>query len=718
MLLASLLASAVKAESTAVARSHGRPLNFENDVLPILGKFGCNSSGCHGKAEGQNGFKLSVFGFDPKADFGALVMEGRGRRVFPAAPERSLLLRKATGAAPHGGGVRFGEDSPEYQVLRDWVSAGTPFGSADDPQIVRIELTPREQQVKMGQSFQLRVTATWSDGSQEDATRLSQFQSNNDGLATVDEKGRVSIGQTPGAVAVMVTYLGCVDVSQALIPRGESIESYPQIPEHNFIDTHVYRRLRQLDILPSDVCDDATYLRRAYLSLIGTLPTADEARGFLSDDSPNRRARLIDELLERREFADYWALFWSDLLRVDRQVLGHKAAYEYYRWIRESMLINKPLDQFARELLTAEGPLAENPQGNFFKVHADSGSAASAVSQIFLGTRIECAQCHHHPFDRWSQADYAGMQALFAQVKRKGSPWGEVLFAEGDPVTKHPRSGEPITAHPLGEPSPEKSPEGDRRRVLADWLASPENPFFARNIANRVWARMMGRGLVEPVDDVRATNPPSNPQLLDALAQHFIDSGYDLRELIRTIAASRVYQQSPEPNPTNAADEQNFSRAYWKRLDAEVLLDAVCQVTGMPEKFEGVASGGRAIELWDSQVSHYFLKLFGRPVRQSVCECERIVEPSVAQVLHLMNSERVLDKIAHQRGQVARLVRKIEDDGQLVDQLYLSAFSRFPAADERQAAVDYLQSASAGRRAAAEDLTWSLLNSMEFVFNR
>ncbi len=705
-------------DSPGTASDHGRRLNFENDILPILSKYGCNSSGCHGKAEGQNGFKLSVFGFDPAADYRSLVKEGRGRRVFPAAPDRSLLLRKASGAVPHGGGVRIAADSQEFKTLRKWIATGMPLGSPDDPQIVRIEVSPREQQLPTSGTQQLSVVAFWSDGARVDVTSLAQYQSNNDGLATVDERGLVRIGQSPGQVAVMATYLGCVDVFQALIPRGEAIESYPALTENNFIDRSVYRRLQQLNIVPSETSDDATFMRRVYLDLIGTLPTADEARRFLHDERPDRRALLVNELLERPDFADYWALHWADLLRVDRQVLGHKAAYEYYRWIRESLAANKPIDQFARELLTAEGPLAEQPQGYFFKVHSNPGAAASAVSQVLLGVRIECAQCHHHPFDRWGQEDYFGMQAFFAPLKSKQTPLGDAILSEGNPVTKHPRTGEAVLAHALGVQPPEENPSGDRRRVLAEWITSPNNPFFARNIVNRVWARLMGRGLVEPVDDFRATNPASNPELLDALAQSFLDSGYDLRELIRTITASRVYQQSTEPNVTNADDEQNFSRALWKRLDAEVLLDAVCQVTGVPEKFDGVAGSGRAIQLWDSQVQHYFLKLFGRPTRQSVCECERVVEPSVAQVLHLLNSDRVLDKLSHDGGLIARLDSEIADDPQLVDELYLTIFSRYPTDEERQVAVSHMQSALAGHRAATEDLAWSMINSLEFMFNR
>ncbi|QDU31417.1 Bacterial Ig-like domain (group 2) [Anatilimnocola aggregata] len=706
---------------TVTLADEHRALNFENDIVPILGKFACNASGCHGKAEGQNGFKLSVFGFDPPADYRALTQEARGRRVFPAAPERSLLLRKASGGAPHGGGIRITPDRPEYETLRRWIAEGLPAGSTSDPTVKKIELTPRERQLGLGQTQQLRVVAEMTDGQRIDVTRLARYQSNHDVLASVTEEGLVTAGQNPGVVAVMASYMGQVDVLHVIVPRPEAVTDYPHVPEHNFIDGHVYRRLKQLNIVPAELCSDADFLRRVHLDLIGTLPTADEARRFLSDTRTNRRELLIDSLLQRPEFAAYWALKWSDLLRVDRLALGHKGAYEQYRWIRSAIAQEMPLDQFARAVVTADGPLSENPQGYMFKAVPQPGPAASAVSQVFLGVRIECAQCHHHPYDRWSQTDYFGMTAYFAQLQRKTTPFGEVLVATGDPVTKHPRTSEVITAHPLGEPMPAENVSGDRRVELAAWMTSPGNPFFAKNMANRVWAHMLGRGLVEPVDDVRATNPPSNPELLAGLAQHLVASKFDLKSLLKTIALSRTYQQSTTTNATNVRDEQNYSRALLKRMDAEVLLDALCQATGIQERYEGAQANTRAIELWDSQVDHYFLKLFGRPVRVTACDCERVSEPSVAQVLHLLNSQRVQEKLSHDGGSVARLVKEQSQDDRLAEELYLTIFSRQPTAEESQTAVNYLQTAGkagpAARRTAAEDLAWTMLNSLEFVFN-
>jgi hypothetical protein len=778
--------AAGRTEQVAVSvrnASAPRRFNFENDIVPILSRHGCNSSGCHGKAEGQNGFKLSVFGFDPPADYDALTKEGRGRRVFPAAAEQSLLLQKASGASPHGGGVRIARDSPEYATLRDWIAAGLPRGQDDDPKVVSIEITPRERTLAMakavgrisnpsakgassagnseaglGISQQLRVVARYSDGRSEDVTPLAKFQTNNDALANASDAGLVTAGEVPGQVAIMASYLGAVDVFRAIVPRPEKLDDASYPAEHNFIDHLVYEQLRKLNILPSDVADDATYLRRAYLDVIGTLPTAAEARAFLADTRSDKRRRLVDELLRRPEYADYQALLWADLLRVDRQTLGHKQAYAYYRWIRDSFARNMPLDQFARELLTAEGPLAEVPAGNFFRVVQKPGEMASTWSQVFLGVRIACAECHHHPFDRWSQDDYFGMVGYFAQLKTKKSPLGDVLLASGSPTVTNPRTGKAVPPHALGVSGSDNSASlADRRPQLAAWLTghsshlaprddllsrsertterptltSRDNPWFARNMANRTWARLMGRGLVEPVDDFRDTNPPSNPALLDALAKHLIENRYDLRELIRTIAASRSYQLSTTPNRTNQRDDQNYSRAALKRLPAEVLLDAVCQTTGIGEKFAGVPEGCRAIQLWDNRSPHYFLKTFGRPVRETACECERVTEATIGQVLHLLNSPQIHAKISHEAGSVARLVSgrvgrgaspttgeadaSGPTDAQLAEELYLTFFSRLPTADERKTAVEYLRAASSQRQ-GAEDLAWSMLNSLEFVF--
>jgi hypothetical protein len=694
-----------------------RRYHFENDIVPILSKLGCNASGCHGKAEGQNGFKLSVFGYDPAADYAALTQESRGRRVFPAAPERSLFLTKISGGVPHGGGLRCSTGSEDYETLRGWIAAGMPFGAATAPHVVSIRVEPRERQLDLRCGQQLRVTARYSDGHETDVTRHAKFQSNNEGLASVDEQGLVTSASTPGEVAVMAAYMGAVDTFQAIVPRPGAAAVFPDWPNDNVIDTLVLRKLRKLNIAPSEPGTDADFLRRVFLDVIGTLPTAEEARRFLNDRRPDRRARLVDELLCRPEYADYWALKWADLLRVDRVALGHKYAYAFYRWLREAIAAGMPYDRFARAVLTAEGPLAESGPASFYKTVSKPGDAASTLSQVFLGVRIACAECHHHPFDRWSQTDYYGMQAFFTPVGVRSTAQGDAVCAADAPVTRHPRTGAVVFAHALGTPMTEAPLPGDRRLVLSDWMTAPENPWFARNLANRLWAHFLGRGLIDPVDDVRATNPPTNPELLDALARHLVDHQRDTRSLIRLITSSRVYQLSSRPNETNARDEQNHSRALFKRIDAEVLLDMVCQTTGVAEKFAGVPPGSRAVQLWDSQVAHDFLKMFGRPQRVSACQCERVVEPTAGQVLHVLNSPRVQTKLSHEAGTVARLVRRCREDGPLVDELYLTFFSRFPSEDESAVAVGYLRDHASQRQQAAEDLAWSLLNSLEFLFN-
>jgi hypothetical protein len=673
--------------------------HFENDILPILARYGCNSSGCHGKAEGQGGFKLSVFASDPEADYAALTKEGRGRRTLPSAPDESLMLRKATGRTAHGGGTRLQYGGEDYRTLRDWIAAGMPVGSPDAPRVVSLRVEPTERVMGQKADQQLKVFAKYSDGAEKDVTRHARFQSNADAVASVSAAGTVTTHDVPGEAAVMAAYLGEVGLFRVMVPRpGEPAKN--ALPQFNLIDKLVDAKLAKLNIAPSGLCDDADYLRRVFLDLTGTLPTADEARKFLADTAKDKRAKLVESLLDRPEFADLWALRWADLLRVDRQPLGHQRAHLYYKWIHDSIAANKPFDEFARGLVTAQGPVTEGGPANFFNVVTKPGERAGTVSQVFLGVRIACAECHHHPFDRWKQSDYYGMTAYFATG-----------------TTTHPRTKKPVFSHALGGDMPAADPTGDRRLPLAEWMTRPDNPYFARNLANRTWAWMLGRGLVEPVDDVRATNPPSNPELLDALAKYLVENKYDVRKLIVLITASRVYQTSATPNATNEKDEQNFSRAYFKRPDAEVLLDVICQATGVPEKFQGSPGVTRAVQLWDSKARSDFLKLFGRPNRVTACECERTREPSVSQVLNLLNSPDIQAKLTHEAGTVARLVRDQKDDAKLVEELYLTFFARTPSADERDTALKHLRKYANNRRAAAEDLAWAMLNSTEFLFN-
>jgi Protein of unknown function (DUF1549)/Protein of unknown function (DUF1553) len=691
-----------------------RHFHFENDIEPLFGRFGCNSSGCHGKAEGQNGFKLSVFGFDAAADYAAIVKEARGRRIFPAAAERSLFLLKASGQVPHGGGIRIAVGSDAFASIRGWIAAGAPVGRSDEPTVERIRVEPAERVLDMRANQQLRVVAHYTDGRDVDVTHNARFQTNNEGVATVSADGRIQTTDVPGEAAVMTSFMNEVAVCRVLIPRAEAVE-FPKLPINNFIDPLVDAKLKKLNILPSGPVDDASYLRRVYLDVIGTLPTPDEVRKFLADMSANKRAKLVDALLERSEYADLWALKWADVLRVDRQALGAPSAYAYYRWIREAVAANRPFDKFARELIAAEGPLAEVPEAGFYKVVPKPGDAANTLSQVFLGIRIACAECHHHPFDRWSQTDYYGMAAFFTPVGVRKVGMAEVVSSLGESTAKHLRTGETVSATPLGGKAVATT-KSDQREMLAAWMTAPENPFFARNLANRLWAHFLGRGIVEPVDDVRSTNPPTNPELLDALAKKFVESKFDVKAMIRLICASRVYQTSSTPNETNARDDQNYSRMIFKRPDAEVLMGMVTQTTGVPEKFDGAPLGTRAIQLWDSKVRHYFLKQFGRPVRASACECERNAEPNIAQVLHLLNSDFVQDRLRHDDGTVVRLCRTQPDDAKLTEDLWLTFLGRLPTTAEQKSIAEHMQKAKS-RREGFEDVAWALLNTKEFLFN-
>jgi len=703
---------------SAAAAMAGRPqIDFVHDVAPVLSRLGCNGSACHGKAEGQNGFKLSIFENDPEADYFAIVKQARGRRVMFAAPDASLLLQKAVAEVPHTGGPRTRAGSREYAVLRDWIAGGAPFRVAGRSEVKALRMDPAREVMGFNQRRPLRVIASYSDGREEDVTWLAMFHSNNTGLADADENGVVLTGAAVGQATLMARFSGQTATFQATIPRPGARVEFPDHAGFNGLDSLVDANLRRMNLSPSAVADDAEFLRRVYLDIIGRLPTAAEARAFLAEASEGKCARLVETLLAAPEYAAFWALKWADLLRVDRLALSPEEAFAYYSWIRDAVAANKPLDAFARELLTAEGPLKEQPAGYFYKVAKKSGEMAASASQVLLGVRITCAECHQHPYDRWTQRDYHGMRGFFEQIKYKKLADGEALVAEGNPVINHPRTKEVVHPYALGTAMPEKVSEGDRRHALAEWLIAPENPWFARNLANRLWAHFLGRGVIEPVDDLRSTNPPSNPELLDALARHLVEQRFDAKALIRFITASRTYQLASQPNETNAGDEQNFSRALFRRLPAEVLMDAVCDVTGVPEKFAGVPLGSRAVELWDSQQQHYFLKLFGRPMRATACDCERSTGASISQALHLMNSPALQAKLAHGGGAIARLVANHADDGDLVDELYLASFSRFPSKEEKSNAGQHLAAHSGQRRQAAEDLAWSLLNSLEFVFN-
>ena len=696
-------------------------LHFGRDIIPLLTKAGCNSGGCHGKQSGQNGFKLSVFGHDLQADYHALTSEARGRRLFPAASRESLLLTKGVNRVPHGGGRRLDPDSAEYRRLLRWIDAGLPLGDDSTPRVVGIDVRPQQRVMSERSQQRLLVTARLSDGSLKDVTNEAVYISNDETLATADKHGRIATALMAGESAIVVRYQDQVAASLIMVPLNRAALGQTQLASWDrthFIDRLVAAKWERLQISPSVPADDSTFHRRVFLDLIGKLPTPAEVAAFLADSRSDKRARLVDALLERPEYADYWALKWADLLRINRQDLGAKPAYRYHQWLRQALDRNQPYDEFVRELLTAQGSSESNGAVSFFRAFDTPNELTVAVSQVFLGVRLDCAKCHHHPYEKWSQDDFYGLAAFFPRVQNKKGSGTEVRLFIGDKgQVKHPQTKEIVSPRVLlGEPI-DAAEESDPRSSLADWLAAPENPFVARSLVNRVWAQLTGRGLVEPIDDMRDTNPPTNAPLLDSLARDFVAHRFDQRHLLRTIATSGVYGLSSQPNADNVRDTQNYSRAYRKRLSAEVLLDAVCDVTGESERFEGLPPGVRAVQLWDNRLPSAFLDTFGRPQRKTVCQCERVSDTTLGQVLHLMNAAPVNDKISSPTGRAARLASSDRAPDEIVVELYAAAFGRSPRADELKAARAAFEINGATRRMAAEDILWALMNSAEFVLN-
>lgn len=706
-----------------------RPVHFANDIVPILSKLGCNSGGCHGKASGQNGFKLSVFGFDPEADRTAILKEGRGRRVQPSSPDRSLILLKPTAQVPHGGGRRMTIDSPDYEMLRQWLWQGAPLGGDAAPRVVALRASPSERVMGFQSQQQILVTAKFSDGSLRDVTDAAAYTSNSGIAAEVDAQGLVRTGGVPGEAAITVQYMGQVAVAQVLVPRPTTATELIKWPATSDIDGLVAAKLHKMKIEPSGVSDDATFLRRLFLDTIGTLPKPEEVRAFLADTRDDKRRRAIDAVLARDEYADYWTLQWADILLVNRDKLGDRGAFEFHRWLREQFACNRPYNEWVRDLIVASGRSDEHGPVNFYRAVRTPEQLAESVSQAFLGVRVQCAQCHHHPFEKWSQSDFYGMAGFFNGLERKpvrtaSDAKVELVYHGGYRETRMPLTDVPVPTRALGVADAASigtdagSIGYDPRVRLADWLTAPSNPWFARLVANRLWKHFLGRGLVEPEDDLRSTNPATNEPLLDWLSKQVIEKRYDLKEVMRLILNSRVYQLTADPNETNRADEQNFSHHYVRRIPAEVLLDAISEVTGSPEMFPGRPRGTRAIELWDNRLPSYFLDTFGRSERTSPCECGRSGEPTMAQALHLMNAPEVSAKIAHSTGRIARLLRASPpiEDAVLIEELTLVALGRLPTDKERRVAQALF--ASTARRDAAEDYLWTLLNSYDFLFVR
>ncbi len=699
--------------------------SFVRDILPALNQAGCSAGSCHAKPDGQNGFKLSVFSYDPKADYAEIVNEAHGRRIFPAAPDESLLLLKPLTRTSHEGGQRFAPGSETHQLLSRWIHSGMSYSLTNEPVVERVTAFPKERRYRKGATQRLLVLARYSDGSMRDVTRLALYDSNDKEMARVDEQGRITIGQLTGQGVVVARYMGFVGDAQIMVPADKvfPVERYAGLRTNNFIDTQAYAQFQRLGLLPSDPCTDLEFLRRATLDTVGLLPTPDEIRAFQKDPSPDKRRRLIDRLLENPAYADFWANKWADLLRPNPDRVGVKSVFLLDQWLRERFRANQPYDQFVREILLAEGSNQRVGPAVIYRDRREPAELTTMFSQLFLGTRLECAKCHHHPNEKWSQEDFYRLAAYFGPLKQKGaglsppiSAGTETFFFAPGGTVKHPITGAVMTPRPPD--GAERGPEpGDPRRQLADWLTAPGNPFFARAAVNRVWASFYGRGLVQPVDDFRSSNPCVNPALLDGLAADFSSHGYDLKHLIRTILESQTYQLSSTPNDTNLADTRNFSRSYRRRLPAEVMDDAVSDATGVPDVFAAMPIGGRATQAWSYRIQSHFLDAFGRPNSSSDCPCERDTQLSVAQTLHLMNSRTLQAKFINPSGRLQRLARSSAAADDVVEELYLATLGRPPTAAELATAVEAFLSPGATRKAATEDVFWALINSPEFMFN-
>ncbi len=709
------------------------PINFANQIVPIFSKLGCNAGGCHGKASGQNGFKLSLLGFEPEVDYVALVKEARGRRVFPAAPDHSLLLEKAVGTVAHGGGKRMEVGSDEYRLIRRWIGAGLPFGEKTDPVVTRISLFPEYRVLPRNGKQQFAVYAHYSDGTVEDVTGRARYESNDQEIAVVDGAGLVRTLALSGEAAVMVRYQEYVATFRATVPLGAPTPEW-SFPPQTLVDGFTAKKWKELGLVPSEPCSDGQFLRRLSLDLTGTLPTPARVLAFAADPDPKKRDRLVEELLDGPEYADFFANKWADVLRVKRHGEASRArgTFAFHDWIRNAVVTDLPYDEFARAVLAATGDEVSCPPTVWYKELTNPEQFVDDTAQVFLGLRLACAQCHHHPYERWSQDDYWGIAAFFGRVGRKAVIAPDELQPNQTVARQiiYPRSSGSVVNKKTGRPAPMKPLDGqpvtaaadeDPRQLLVDWMVDPKNPFFARAVANRYWAHFFGRGIVDPPDDMRVTNPPSNPELLDALAKDFVEHRYSLKHLVRTLVKSRTYQLGAAPNEFNKHDKQTFARYYPRRMAAEVLYDAVNLVADSPAGFGGLPhdrhAPRRAVQLPDESFPSYFLDVFGRPQRSSACECERVSEANLAQALHLLNSDEVQGKLARAGGRADVHSKDKRPEAEKVDELFLWAFARKPTPAQRDLALAHIAKHAANKKAAYENILWALLNTKEFVFN-
>ena len=711
-----------------------RPIRFSLDVMPTFTKGGCNAGACHGASSGKDGFALSLFGFDPNGDYDRITRENLGRRINLALPHDSLLLEKGTGRVTHTGGKLYGKESSLYKTIVRWLEAGAPRDPAGTPKVVDLEIHPKQSVLEGdGSQQQIIVRAVYSDGTTRDVTHETTFLTNNDVTTTVDGKGMMTAG-TRGEAFIMARYDQITVGTQVLVIPEMPDFKFPNEPEANYIDTLVHNKLKKIRITPSGVCDDNTFVRRAYLDIIGVLPTPEAVKAFVADKSPDKRSKLVDDLIARPEFVRMWVMKWAELLQIRTQnnQFYYKNAVLYFEWLREQFEQDQPMDKIVQELLGARGGTFSNPAGNFYQVERDTLKLTENAAQIFMGMRIQCAQCHNHPFDRWTMDDYYSFASLFAQVGRKtGEDNREtIIYNRGSGGVRHIVGNRDMPPKFLGADGPEirKDANGkmvsgfplkdgaDRRVALAEWLASSQNPFFAKNMANIVWAHFLGQGIVEPVDDVRISNPPSNPELLDELGKRFQESDYNFKQLVREICNSRAYQRSVQSTESNQSDTRNFSKSTIRRVRAEVLLDIISQVTDTQNKFRGLPNGSSAVEIVDGGTSTFFLTTFGRATRTTVCSCEVALEPNLSQALHLLNGDTVNTKCS-QGGVVRKLLQAGKKPEDVIDELYIRCLARKPTEMEKTKLMAFVGEEGRTDEEVLNDLFWAVLNSKEFIFN-